>query len=92
MPYKTQDGAMPYKTMTQEAIQEFLRGQPAKPAILATVRGDGRLHAAPVWYDLDDTGSLFFNTGEDTSRAATCGAARGRLCASRTLRRPTRSS
>ena len=36
---------------------------------MATVRPDGRPHIAPVWYDVDDDGSLVFNTGESTVKA-----------------------
>jgi hypothetical protein len=30
------------------------------------VRADGRPHIAPIWFDVDDDGSLVFNTGEST--------------------------
>jgi PPOX class probable F420-dependent enzyme len=43
---------------------EFLQ-HPVRPAILATVRADGRPHAAPVWYAIDGD-TLVFNTGADT--------------------------
>jgi PPOX class probable F420-dependent enzyme len=33
--------------------------------VLATVRPDGRPHAAPIWYDLDGD-AVVFNTGADT--------------------------
>ena len=39
---------------------------PVLPAVLATSRADGRPHAAPIWYDLDDDGAIVFNTGVDT--------------------------
>ena len=41
-------------------------GTPAHTAKLATVRSDGRPHVAPVWYDVDDDGTIMFNTGEAT--------------------------
>ncbi len=44
----------------------FLSGTPAHTAKLATVRSDGRPHVAPVWYDVDDDGTIVFNTGEAT--------------------------
>src|ERR1700728_1117883 len=44
----------------------FLAALPARTGKLATVRADGRPHIAPVWYDVDDDGSLVFNTGEST--------------------------
>ncbi len=42
----------------------FLR-QPVRPAILSTVRVDGRPHAAPIWYDLDGE-VIVFTTGAST--------------------------
>ena len=50
--------------MTEDEWLAFL-GDPARPAVLATARADGRPHAAPVWYDLDGT-TLVFTTGADT--------------------------
>jgi PPOX class probable F420-dependent enzyme len=52
--------------MDDEAVRTFLTTVPARPAILSTTRADGRPHAAPVWYAVDDDGSLLFNTGETT--------------------------
>lgn len=43
-----------------------MRVLPARTAKLATVRADGRPHVAPIWYDVDDDGSIVFNTGADT--------------------------
>ena len=42
------------------------RSSPPRTGKLATVRADGRPHLAPVWYDVDDDGSVVFNTGEST--------------------------
>lgn len=56
---------MSYRTMTDAAVHRFLT-EPVRPAILATVRADGRAHAVPVWYDVDDDGTIVFNTGEST--------------------------
>ncbi len=39
--------------------------RPVRPAVLSTVRSDGRPHAAPIWYDLDGT-ALVFTTGAGT--------------------------
>ncbi len=50
--------------MSPEEQQEFLR-EPVRPAILSTVRADGRPHAAPIWYDLDGN-VIVFNTGSRT--------------------------
>jgi len=57
---------MPYHPMSEAEVRAFLTALPARTAKLATVRADGRPHLAPVWYDLDDDGSLVFNTGEST--------------------------
>jgi PPOX class probable F420-dependent enzyme len=57
---------MPYHSMSEEEVRTFLTALPARTAKLATVRADGRPHIAPVWYDVDDDGSLVFNTGEST--------------------------
>lgn len=59
---------MPYHTMTPEEVRRFLTTRPARPAVLSTVRADGRPHLAPVWYDLDDDGTVMFNTGETTAK------------------------
>jgi PPOX class probable F420-dependent enzyme len=52
--------------MSPEEVQTFLTSLPARTAKLATVRADGRPHLVPVWYDMDDDGSLVFSTGADT--------------------------
>lgn len=57
---------MPYHPMTDPEVGEFLRAGPARPAVLATVRADGRIHVAPVWYAVDADGTVVFNTGADT--------------------------
>ena len=49
-----------------ERVRAFLTAAPARPAILATVRADGRPHVAPIWYAVDDDGTVVFNTGETT--------------------------
>jgi PPOX class probable F420-dependent enzyme len=40
--------------------------QGTRTAALATVRRDGRPHVAPIWFVLDDDGSVVFTTGADT--------------------------
>jgi PPOX class probable F420-dependent enzyme len=55
-----------YHPMTDEGVRAFLTALPARTAKLATARADGRPHVAPVWYDIDDDGALFFNTGSQT--------------------------
>lgn len=52
------------REMTDEEYREFLLGT-VRTAKLATVRGDGRPHVAPIWYDLDG-GTFVFMTGEGT--------------------------
>jgi len=55
-------------SMSPEQVDAFLRS-PVRPAVLATVRDDGRPHAVPIWYDLDDDGTIVFQTGADTIKA-----------------------
>ena len=57
---------MPYHSMSEAEVRSFLTALPARTGKLATVRANGRPHIAPVWYDVDDDGSLVFNTGEST--------------------------
>jgi hypothetical protein len=52
--------------MNDAQVRSFLAGSPAHTAKLATVRADGRPHVAPVWYAVDDDGSIVFNTGAST--------------------------
>ncbi len=51
--------------MDEAECWAFLRS-PVRPAVLATTRKDGRPHAAPVWYDVDDDGTIVFTTGATT--------------------------
>ena len=53
--------------MTYEEYRSFMLDR-ARTAVLATVRADGRPHAAPIWFDLDDD-ILVFTTGENTVKA-----------------------
>jgi PPOX class probable F420-dependent enzyme len=57
---------VPYHPMTDAEVRTFLTALPARTAKLATVRADGRPHVAPVWYDVDESGALLFNTGAAT--------------------------
>jgi PPOX class probable F420-dependent enzyme len=52
--------------MNATEILAFLAHDPPRPATLATTRADGRPHVAPVWYAMDDDGSVMFNTGRGT--------------------------
>lgn len=56
---------MAYHSMSDDEVQAFLRS-PVRPALLATTRIDGRPHVVPIWYDLDDDGTIVFNTGAST--------------------------
>jgi PPOX class probable F420-dependent enzyme len=55
---------MGYRSMTDEQWQAFVVTDP-RPAVLATVRRDGRPHAAPIWIDVDGS-AIWFTTGADT--------------------------
>jgi PPOX class probable F420-dependent enzyme len=51
--------------MSRDEWTDFLR-HPVRAATLATTRKDGRPHISPVWYDIDDDGTILFNTGATT--------------------------
>ncbi len=52
------------REMTGEEYRDFLLGN-VRTATLATVRADGRPHAAPIWYHLDGD-TFVFTTGANT--------------------------
>lgn len=52
------------REMTGEEYRDFLLGS-VRTATLATVRADGRPHAAPIWYHLDGEAFVFL-TNENT--------------------------
>jgi PPOX class probable F420-dependent enzyme len=52
--------------MSEAGWKAFLAAEPPHTGKLATVRKDGRPHVAPIWYDLDDDGSIVFTTGAET--------------------------
>jgi PPOX class probable F420-dependent enzyme len=52
--------------MSEEEWKAFLTAEPPHTGKLGTVRKDGRPHVAPIWYDLDDDGSIVFTTGAQT--------------------------
>jgi PPOX class probable F420-dependent enzyme len=71
---------MGYSAMDEHEWRAFL-GSPVRPATLATTRRDGRPHVAPIWYDLDDDGTLVFTTGAATVKGhAVRRAGRVALC------------
>ncbi|HLM16914.1 MAG TPA: PPOX class F420-dependent oxidoreductase [Acidimicrobiia bacterium] len=57
---------MARRPLDVDRVRAFLTALPARPGILATTRSDGRPHVAPVWYAVDDDGTIVFNTGEAT--------------------------
>jgi PPOX class probable F420-dependent enzyme len=52
--------------MSDDEVRSFLTSRPARPGVLATTRADGRPHVAPIWYAVDDDGTIVFTTGETT--------------------------
>ncbi|HEX3946429.1 MAG TPA: PPOX class F420-dependent oxidoreductase [Acidimicrobiales bacterium] len=50
----------------EERARQLLVGPPVRTGKLATVGTGGRPHVVPVWYEMDDDGSLIWNTGEKT--------------------------
>ena len=52
--------------MSAEEWKAFLTAEPPHTGKLATVRKDGRPHVAPIWFHLDDDGSIVFTTGAET--------------------------
>jgi PPOX class probable F420-dependent enzyme len=55
---------VPYSHMPIEDCYRFYE-TPVRPAILSTVRADGRPHSAPIWYALEGHDFLF-TTGHDS--------------------------
>lgn len=51
--------------MSEDQIRAFLMDG-TRTGKLATVRPDGSPHVAPIWFVLDDDGTIVFNTGRDT--------------------------
>src|SRR5262245_57840224 len=47
-------------------VPALLPAGPGRPALLATTRKDGSPHVAPIWYAVDDDGTIVFNTGART--------------------------
>jgi PPOX class probable F420-dependent enzyme len=62
---------MAYQRMSDEDVRAFLTSDPPRPGVVATTRKDGRPHAAPVWYVVDDDGTIVFTTGSDTVKGRT---------------------
>jgi PPOX class probable F420-dependent enzyme len=51
--------------MTDDELRAFLSFG-TRTGKLATTRADGRPHVAPIWFVLDDDGTIVFNTGRRT--------------------------
>ena len=51
--------------MSEEEWKAFLIAEP-RTGKLATTRKDGRPHVAPIWFDLDDDGTIVCTTGAET--------------------------
>jgi len=62
---------MPYHPMDADEVRAFLARDPPRPGVLATTRNDGRPHVAPVWYVVDDDGTIVFTTGATTVKGRT---------------------
>jgi PPOX class probable F420-dependent enzyme len=57
--------------MTDDEVRAFLMSEPAHTGKLATTRKDGSPHVAPIWYVVDDDGTILFHTGENTLKGRT---------------------
>jgi PPOX class probable F420-dependent enzyme len=55
------------RKMNEEEWKAFLTEVP-RTGKLATTREDGRPHVAPIWFDLDDDGTVVFTTGANTAK------------------------
>jgi PPOX class probable F420-dependent enzyme len=53
--------------MADDEVRAFLMTG-TRTGKLATVRADGRPHVAPIWFVVDDDGSLVFNTGAESQK------------------------
>ena len=53
------------RVMSESEWRAFVTGG-TRTGKLATTRLDGRPHVAPIWFDLDDDGTVVFTTGADT--------------------------
>ena len=62
---------MPHHPMTDAEARAFLAADPPHTGKLATTRLDGRPHVAPIWFALDDDGSIVFTTFEGSLKGRT---------------------
>ncbi|MCP5101683.1 MAG: hypothetical protein GY943_39580 [Chloroflexi bacterium] len=56
------------QSMTTEEYKQFIMTG-TRTGKLATVRENGRSHVAPIWFDLDDDGTLVFMTWHTSVKA-----------------------
>ena len=56
------------RELSPEEIREFLTSG-TRTGKLAVVRKDGRPHVSPIWFDLDDDGTLVFTTWHSSVKA-----------------------
>ncbi len=56
------------QSMTTEEYKQFIMTG-TRTGKLATVRGNGRSHVAPIWFDLDDDDTLVFMTWHTSVKA-----------------------
>jgi PPOX class probable F420-dependent enzyme len=57
--------------MTEAEARAFLAAEPPHTGKLATTRLDGRPHVAPIWFALDDDGTIVFTTFEESLKGRT---------------------
>ncbi len=71
---------MPDHPITPE-VRALLDSDPPHTGKLATVRPDGSPHVAPIWFMLDDDGSILFNTDVTSVKGRNLRrSGRGALC------------
>ena len=58
--------------MTDDETRAFLC-EGTRTGKLATTRADGRPHVAPIWFVVDDDGTIVFTTGGDTVKGKALG-------------------
>lgn len=61
---------MAHTPMTDDEARGFLQSEPVRTGKLATTRKDGRPHVAPIWFALDDDGSVVFTTDRGSVKGA----------------------
>lgn len=62
---------MAHTPMADADALAFLASFPAHTGKLATTRRDGSPHVAPIWFVVDDDGSIVFNTAAESLKGRT---------------------